>query len=628
MKTYSIRKCKKILLGSYTLLRRKKKRLLPAQVNEIRQDLQTLQKDILEKNQDGANYHARKCLEYGNGLLQKSNWEQLRDFVFALVFALAVALLIRQVWFELYEIPTGSMRPTFKEKDRLIVSKTKFGINFPFSTKHLYFEPDLVKRSDIIVFSVENLDVHDPDTMYFWLFPGKKQFVKRMMGRPDDTVYFYGGQIYGIDVNGHDVSSLYQPKILSHIDHVPMIRFDGNVAVSEPFKSKMGNAYRMSIIHQMGEAVARLNVLGSQRLEGELLYTPWIHNRDAPMPENYYDLWGMGNYGVTRIVRKSDLRNVAQMQGLPLENADLFLEIKHHPNLKQLELAKDLYGRVRPQFLLSTSVIPLNDDHLKAIFDNLYTARFVVKNGHAKSYSQGGSSHMGTHFLTRLEEVPDGTYEFYHGQGYQIKFGGYAKKLAQGHPLTKYSPDLVRKLYNYGINFDRRLALGPHFETSRFAYFKYGNLCLLGAPIFKQVDPALEAFVKSEKEREESANAQRPYAGFLDEGPPILSDGTINQEKIKRNGLLIAEGMYLALGDNFAMSSDSRDFGLVPQGNLRGSPSVLFWPPGERIGAPLQPSARWFTVPNVVVWSLALICFLFWWSVHNRHHRLPLKDLE
>jgi len=621
MKKYPLRKCKKILMAVYHLLRKKKKKLLPAQVSEIKNDLRLLQENILNKNVDGANLQSRKCLSYADGILKKGNFEQIRGVVFALVFALAVALLIRQVWFELYEIPTDSMRPAFKEKDRLIVTKSKFGINFPFSTKHLLFEPHLVNRSGIIVFTVENLDVHDPDTLYFWIFPGKKQYVKRMMGKPGDTVYFYGGQMYGVDKNGRDITPLLQPDILKEINHVPIIRFDGSISTMEPFKSSMGNAFRMSIIHQMGEAVARLSVLGNQRLEGELLYTPQIHNKDTPMPSNYYELWGIGNYGIARVVQKDDVRDFANMQEKELEDAVLYLEIKHHPDLKNLELGKDIYGRIRPQFSLSSSILPLDEERLKALFANLYTARFVVKNGYAMAYRYKGHSNIGTHMLPKLEGVPDGTYEFFDGQAYQIKFGGYAHKLKEGHPLTVFSPELVKNLFNHGMDFDKRAVFGPRFDTSRFAFFKKGELYLLNNPIFKKGDKTIDAFILDEKRRSQDSNPQNPYIGFLDEGPP-------DTHKIRQYGLRIPENMYLALGDNYAGSGDSREFGFVPAGNLRGSPSILYWPPGSRVGFPLQPSTSWFTLPNMIVWALGLSSLGAWFFVHKRHRRMPLKDLE
>lgn len=627
MKSYSLRKSKKILIGVYLLWRKKRKKLLSAQSKEIQSDLLALQESIQKKSKDNASYLAHKCIDYAGGILKKRRFEQIKDFILALIVALFFALLIRQMWFELYEIPTGSMRPTLKEKDRLIVSKTDFGINFPFTTKHLYFDPTLVLRNGIIVFTVENMDVRDPDTMYFWVFPGKKQYVKRMMGAPGDTIYFYGGQIYAINEEGKDVSSKYQLPELTKIDHIPFIHFDGNVSVDEPFRSEGDNAYRMTIIHQMNEPIARLTMIGNNRFEGEMLYTPQIHNRNAPPVRNYSDLWGIGNFAKARIIRRDEIKKFAQRNNIELGDATFFIELKHHPDFKQIELCRDFAGRVRPQFALHTSIIPLDDKHMKALFDNMYTARFVVKNGYARQYRLGGNRNTATHYLTRFEGVPDGTYEFYYGSGYEIKWGGVARKLPPHHPLMQMRDERVRKLFNYGIDFDRRFAMSSQFITNRFAYFRDGDLYLLGAPIYKKNDPALIQFTYGEKERQAQANPQNPYIGFLDEGPPLNAEGKLDTKKIQQFGLLIPPKSYLALGDNFAMSSDSRDFGFVPEGNLRGGPSFIFWPPGQRFGRPNEPIHPWLTIPNVVIWVVGIVGLFSWYVVHRRHHSLPLKDL-
>ena len=326
--------------------------------------------------------------------------------------------------------------------------------------------------------------------------------------------------------------------------------------------------------------------------------------------------------------RKDEVRPLAAKLNFPLKQ-EYYLEIRHHPNLKNLVLGKDQYGRLRPQFNLSQSIIPVDEAHMKSLFESLYTARFVVKNGYATRYVAGGKYNLSGHhhFLTRLENVPDGTYEFYHGQAYKITWGGMLKKLDERHPLMRFSSELVRKLFNFGIDFDKRFAFDIHQGTGRFAYFREGDLYTMGAPIFKKGEPALEAFVASEKGKAEAANSQNPYVPFVDTGPPLDAEGNLDTDLIKRYGLRIPPEMYLALGDNFANSGDSREFGFVPQGNLRGGPSFIFWPFGSRFGPPNQPPYPCLTLPNIIVWCVALICLGFWYRNYRRHHQLPLKDL-
>lgn len=621
MKNYSLRKSKKILFSVYNLLRRKKKKLSILQINEIKNDLKELQEQILLKNKTQANILSHKCEDYSKGILKKSLAQQMFDFFGALIFALAVALVIRQTWFELYEIPTGSMRPTFKEKDRLVVSKTDFGINIPFTTKHFYFDPNLVKRCGTIVFSAENIEIRDPDTLYFYLFPGKKQLVKRLMGKPGDILYFYGGQIYGIDANGKDISSELQLGRLHRIDHIPFIQFEGNVSTIEPFHSPYGNAFRMAILYQMNEPVSRLTYFSDQHIEGEMLYTPQIHYRNSPPIKNYGDLWGIKNYAIARIISKKNLGTQLSKNLLTGDESEFFLELKHNPSFNNLQLGKGPRGIYRPRFVLSSSVISLQEKHLKALFENIYTARFVVKNGFAIRYDAKDKKMLPPYVLTKMKNIPDGTYEFYYGEAYEIFWGGITKKLSKDHPLCIYSPKRVKQLFNLGIDFDKRTVSGEYFDTGRFGYFRNQDLYLLGSPIFTKEDPFLLDFVTRESQKSEQSLS---YIPFIDLGPPFDKEGKLNVSFIRQYGLLIPPKMYLVLGDNYAMSADSRDFGFVPEGNLRGGPDFIFWPPSNRFGHPNQPSYLLFVLPRIIIWTIALICCIFWGIIYRKNHSLPL----
>ena len=185
---YTLRKSKKILRQYHRLYRRKAKILDPHAKEKIESHLTSLQTAILKKDSEIADRLAHQLQETSLKLMPRSTWDKLRDFVVAIGFALLVAIVIRQMWFELYTIPTGSMRPTLKESDFLVVSKTDFGLNIPLTTSHFYFDPSLVQRGEIVVFTGENMDIADSDTVYFYLFPGKKQFVKRLIAKPGDTL--------------------------------------------------------------------------------------------------------------------------------------------------------------------------------------------------------------------------------------------------------------------------------------------------------------------------------------------------------------------------------------------------------------------------------------------------------
>jgi len=123
MKHYRLKKSLNIFRHVLKLYRRKRKHLVEIDRQEIAETLNHLQDEILRKDREQADEYAKQAESFCLSQLKKSPFERIRDFIVALVCALLVAVVIRTVWFEPFEIPTGSMRPTFEEQDRLVVSK-------------------------------------------------------------------------------------------------------------------------------------------------------------------------------------------------------------------------------------------------------------------------------------------------------------------------------------------------------------------------------------------------------------------------------------------------------------------------------------------------------------------------
>ena len=530
------------------------------------------------------------------------------------------------MWFEPMEIPTGSMRPTLRELDHLIISKTDFGLNLPLTPHHLYFDEALVKRGDIIVFTAENMEVFDPKTTYFYLFPGYKRLVKRCMGKPGDFLYFYGGHIYGIDRDGNDLIELREePSIAAH-NHVPFISFEG--------REKRGARPRETQLFQSGQAIARFldkpQVGGRPQLKGEIFVDGnWV--ADAPQAARqphdaiatYSDFWGFGNYAMTRLLAKSELPPGANA---PDDGeAALFLELSHHANLTYPR-PRLLEGAQSSRYLLTPEVsyLPLQHQHVKALWDHLYTSRFIVQKGKGYFYNQGQI--RPSPYAPALPGVPDGTYEFYDGTGYKVGIGGILSPLPYDHPLCEQTLENLTTLFNFGIEWNTLFAPAKGDRLpSRFAFFRDGDLYVMDGKVVAADDPVLEAFSEAERQTEAASTAARPYLPFIDYGAP-LKDGKIDAAFIRRFGLHVPEGHYLALGDNYAISADSRDFGFVPQGNLEGSPWLLLWPPGPRWGFLPQPESPWLKVSNVAV-AIAILLASGGYLAYKRLSRKPLPDI-
>ena len=123
-----------------------------------------------------------------------------REWVESILIALALALFIRTFFFEPFKIPSGSMRMTLIEGDRLFVSKWRYGPKIP-GTKIRLPGTSKPKRGDVIVF--KNPIDH------------KRDFIKRLIALGGETVEIKDGDIY---INGQKVTDpaidniFYYPK--------------------------------------------------------------------------------------------------------------------------------------------------------------------------------------------------------------------------------------------------------------------------------------------------------------------------------------------------------------------------------------------------------------------------------
>jgi len=115
----------------------------------------------------------------------------VKEYAQAIILAVALALVIRSFVLQAFQIPSGSMIPTFLEGDRVLVTKFTYGIRNPFNND-VWIEVGQPERFDVVVFIYPK----DP----------KKDFVKRVIGLPGETVSMVGGKIY---INGQKIDDPY-----------------------------------------------------------------------------------------------------------------------------------------------------------------------------------------------------------------------------------------------------------------------------------------------------------------------------------------------------------------------------------------------------------------------------------
>lgn len=115
------------------------------------------------------------------------NENNFKETAKTIIYAIAIAMLIRSFWIEPFKIPSGSMYPNLYVGDFLFISKYTYGYSkhsLPFSLP--LFEgriwDDMPKRGDVVVFKFPR-DNHT-------------DFIKRIIGMPGDKIRLEKGRLY------------------------------------------------------------------------------------------------------------------------------------------------------------------------------------------------------------------------------------------------------------------------------------------------------------------------------------------------------------------------------------------------------------------------------------------------
>lgn len=113
--------------------------------------------------------------------MSKHHKSATREWIETIVIAVALALFIRAFFVQSFKIPSGSMRDTLLEGDKILVNKLIYGPKIPFTNIDL---PSIRKpqTGDIVVFKYPI----DP----------KRDFIKRLIASEGQTVEIIDNRVY------------------------------------------------------------------------------------------------------------------------------------------------------------------------------------------------------------------------------------------------------------------------------------------------------------------------------------------------------------------------------------------------------------------------------------------------
>jgi len=166
--------------------------------------------------------------------MEKSDIADLLDTAKTIVYAIAIAILVRTFAYEPFNIPSGSMKPTLLVGDYLFVSKMSYGYSshsLPFSLpiipgRILYESP---KQGDVFVFKTPA--------------DNKTDFIKRVIGLPGDSVQMKNGRLH---ING---KALERKRIDDFIERDS----SGSVRRTPQFTETLPNGVKHPILESDGD---------------------------------------------------------------------------------------------------------------------------------------------------------------------------------------------------------------------------------------------------------------------------------------------------------------------------------------------------------------------------------------
>ena len=181
----------------------------------------------------------------------------VRELTEGLLTAVVIAAILKLFIIQAFRIPSGSMIPTLRIGDQILVSKLSYGLKNPFHDRYL-FRTGSPKRGDVVVFKYPKDE--------------SKDFIKRVVGIPGDHIVIRKKQIF---VNGVLQKEPYIQILDLTTDQSPRDNFETTVPPHSYFV--MGDNRDDSYDSRFWGFVKSRKIVG----RAILIYWSWSKDRKA-----------------------------------------------------------------------------------------------------------------------------------------------------------------------------------------------------------------------------------------------------------------------------------------------------------------------------------------------------------
>ena len=236
---------------------------------------ENLNKIIQKTKEKGFSYLIRRILFDESPEGEETN--VTKEIVSTIVFVLVCVIIIRYFLGELRWIPSGSMRPTILERDRVFVEK----LDFPKKD---------IKRGDILVFYPPSTNLSNTPIAVFarlsGIFCKDVAYIKRAIGLPNDKFEIKKDEItneYRVFINDEPIA---EPYISSKTEWTPCLE---NMHCG-PFVIPENNYFMMGDNRNNSQDSRFWGFLEGSRIIGRANFMFWPIRRINVLGDTYLDL--------------------------------------------------------------------------------------------------------------------------------------------------------------------------------------------------------------------------------------------------------------------------------------------------------------------------------------------------
>ncbi len=207
--------------------------------------------------------------------MRKRKKSILREWTEVILTAFFLYLVIVTFIIQSFHIPSRSMEPTLKVRDRLFACKFSYGLSLPFTDKKVFQHHP--KRGDIIVFRYPGVPYRKlsirliAPAIRFLTFKRinldpHKDYIKRVIGLPGEVLEIREGKVY---ING---KSLNEPYAYHSVADLSLNHYGPLTVPSDSY-------FMMGDNREGSEDSRAWGFLERKYIKGKALFIYWPPNR-------------------------------------------------------------------------------------------------------------------------------------------------------------------------------------------------------------------------------------------------------------------------------------------------------------------------------------------------------------